>query len=75
MSNITRIKNTKLVKAKYCRTTLFFRSLDTVEMWAVSGQIHGEVSQEYQNIDISSFPLAPFICYSSTHNIILLTLL
>ena len=29
----------------------------------VSSQIHGEVSQEYQNIDIARFPLAPFICY------------
>ena len=27
----------------------------------VSSQIHGEVSQEYQNIDIARFPLAPFI--------------
>ena len=29
----------------------------------VSSQIHGEVSQEYQNIDIARFPLAPFIYF------------
>ena len=31
------------------------------ECGEVSSQIHGEVSQEYQNIDIARFPLAPFI--------------
>ena len=33
----------------------------------VSSQIHGEVSQEYQNIDIARFPLAPFMCFTLKH--------
>ena len=52
-----------IFKAKYSRTTLFFLDLSTQWKYgAVSSQLHGEVSQEYQNLDISGFPIAPFNC-------------
>ena len=41
----------------------------------VSSQILGEVSEEYQNIDISGFPLAPFICVMAPKAIALQKLL